>query len=82
MRFLEWLATSPLATFVKVFIAVLLTAAVADWANVGDITLADWKLWVIAALVSAIPVLVNWLNPVFPMYGRGKVVAAVEVVEQ
>lgn len=76
-RFLEWLATSPIATFAKIFVATILGAAVADWSGAGDISFADWKVWVIAALVAAIPTLVNWLNPQFTLYGRGSGVTVV-----
>jgi uncharacterized lipoprotein YddW (UPF0748 family) len=70
--FLNWLATSPLATFLKVFGAVILSTAVADWAKDGNISLADWQTWVIAGLVASIPVLINWLNPQHTSYGRAK----------
>ena len=79
MKFWKWLAASPIATFVKVFIAVILGAAVADWSDAGDINFADWKVWVISALVAAIPVIVNWLNPQYGFYGRGRADAIIEV---
>jgi len=66
----QWLGTSPLASFLKVFVSVLLTVAVAEWAEVGDIGFDNWQTWVIAGLVSAIPVLANWLNPNDPRYGK------------
>lgn len=81
-KFLTWLASSPLATFAKVFVAVYIGAAVSEWAATGAITLTDYQDWIIAALVAAIPVVINWLNPQFPLYGRDKAVAAVEVVEK
>lgn len=79
MKFWTWLATSPLATFLKVFVAVYIGAAVSEWAATGAITLSDWQDWVIAALVAAIPVIINWLNPQYFLYGRGKADAVVEV---
>lgn len=66
----DWLASSPLATGVKTFIAVMISAAVADWATSGMISLENWQTWVIGALVSAVPVIVNWLNPADARYGR------------
>lgn len=69
--FQVWLANSPLASALKIFVAVVLGAAVADFANVGFITLANWQTWVIAGMVSALPVVVNWLNPADKRYGRG-----------
>jgi len=69
VKFLDWLAVSPLATAGKTFIAVVLSAAVADWATGGAISLANWEAWVIAACVSAVPLIVNALNPQDPRYG-------------
>lgn len=70
-KFLVWLAHSPIATFLKVFVAVIIGAAVADWSKTGAITLTDWQDWVIGALVAAVPVIINWLNPQSCSYGRG-----------
>lgn len=70
MKFLDWLAVSPLATAAKTFVAVILSAAVADWATDGAISLSNWETWVIGGCVSAFPVLVSWLNPQDPRYGK------------
>lgn len=67
----QWLAASPLGSFVKVFVAWILGAAVADWATSGSIDFGAWQTWVIGALVSAVPILINWLNPADGRYGRG-----------
>lgn len=71
MLYLEKVLNSPVGSAVKVFIAVMLTMIVADWSNQGCISFASWQTWVIAGLASAIPVIVNWLNPSDPRYGRG-----------
>lgn len=68
---LTWLATSPLASAAKVFVAIVLTLAVADWAGDGSIDFANWQTWVIAGLGAAVPVIVNWLNPADTRYGNG-----------
>lgn len=65
------LAKSPWGTAFKTFIAVLLGAAVSDWAGAGVINLMEWQSWVIAALVSSVPVIINFLNPDDSRYGRG-----------
>ena len=31
-----------------------------------------WQSWIIAGLVAALPILINWLNPADPRYGRGQ----------
>lgn len=77
-KFLNWLAASPLASFLKVFVATLIVAAVADWQDNGIIDFSNWETWVLAAVIAAAPLIVNWLNPKFTLYGRGK--AAVTVV--
>lgn len=63
MKLAQMLATHPLGMAFKTFLAVLLAAAVGDWATHGAISLGNWQTWVIAALVSALPVVVNYLNP-------------------
>ena len=68
---LNWLATSPLASAAKVFVAIVLTLAVADFATDGVIDFSHWQTWVIAGLGSAVPVIVNWLNPADGRYGAG-----------
>lgn len=71
MTFWDWLAKSPLATAAKTFAAVLISAAIADWATGGEISLSNWETWIVAALVSAGPTIVNWLNPADDRYGNG-----------
>lgn len=70
MRFLNWLGRSPLATAVKVGVSVVLAMAVADWTQTGVIGFGKWQTWVIAACASALPVIVNYLNPAFTNYGK------------
>jgi hypothetical protein len=64
MTFLTWLAVSPLASFAKVF-----TAAVLGWVVVNSESL-NLHPALALALVSALPVLINWLNPEHESYGR------------
>ena len=82
-KFLVWLAHSPLALFLKIFVAAIIGDAVADWAKTGTIAFDDWQTWVIAALVAAVPVIIAWLNPANKCYGvgSGDCVHAVDVVE-
>ena len=61
---------SPLGSALKIFVAVMLTMIVADWTNHGRIDFESWQTWIIAALASAVPVVVNWINPSDPRYGR------------
>lgn len=69
--FQAWLAATPLGTALKAFVAIVLTLAVSDFAAHGSIDFGAWQTWVIAGLVSAVPVIVNWLNPADGRYGKG-----------
>jgi len=69
MRFLEWLARSPLATAFKVGLSVLLAMAIADWTSTGFISFDKWQTWLIAAIAAAVPVIINYLNPMDNRYG-------------
>jgi len=71
MTFAEWFSTSPVASALRVFVAIILAAAVADWSTAGTINFASWQTWVIAGAVSALPVITRWLNPYDPAFGRG-----------
>lgn len=65
-----WLASTPLGSAAKTFAAVLVAAAVADFSSSGSVSLSGWQPWVIAGLVSALPPIINWLNPADRRYGR------------
>lgn len=67
----SWFARSPLASALRVFLAVLLAAVVADWTSTGSIAFDRWQTWLIAALASAVPVILRALNPADNAYGRG-----------
>lgn len=64
MTFLTWFAHSPIASFVKVF-----GAGVLGWFLVNADTLGIHPALTIG-LVSALPILINWLNPEYTNYGR------------
>lgn len=62
-QFLKWFATSPIASFIRTFAATVLTLAIAEFSQIGAFDFTNWRVWVIAALVSAAPPLLRWLNP-------------------
>jgi hypothetical protein len=64
-----WLGRSPLASAFKVGITVILAMAVAEWTQSGTIAFDKWQTWVIAACASALPVIINYLNPQDGRYG-------------
>lgn len=63
-RFLTWLATSPLASAVKVGAAASLGYVLADPDILGLPPVA------VVGIVAGLPVLINWLNPADTRYGR------------
>ena len=69
--FAQWFATSPVASWLRVFAAVIISAAIADWTTKGSIDLGAWQTWVIAGLVSIAPAVTRYLNPSDPAFGRG-----------
>jgi hypothetical protein len=66
MSALVWLAHSPLASFIKVF-----GAGVLGWLLINADTL-DIHPALTIGLVSALPIIINWLNPEYDNYGRAR----------
>ena len=63
-NFLDWLASSPLASFAKIFVAGALGWFVV---NIDDLSIHPA---VAIGLASALPVVINWLNPSDSRYGN------------
>lgn len=70
-KFLDALASTPLGSWFKAFLAFIVGSAVADWVTSGTISLDSWQTWVIGALAATIAPLINWLNGADARYGRG-----------
>ena len=64
VKFLDWLAVSPLASFAKIF-----AAGVLGWFVVNVDSLSVHPA-VAIGLASALPVVINWLNPNDTRYGN------------
>lgn len=54
-------------SWLRVFLAACLTAVLAGLVDGGGL---NWQTVLIAGLVSVLPVIINWLNPNDPRYGR------------
>lgn len=65
----SFLAT-PVGSWLRVFLSGMLSAWLLSLTNAATIDFADWQTWVIAGLVSALPVIVAWLNSGDPRFGR------------
>jgi TctA family transporter len=64
MSVLEWFGTSPIASFLRVF-----AAGILGWVILNADSLNIHPALVIG-LVSALPVLIAWLNPSDPRFGN------------
>lgn len=71
-RFLAWLADTPLGSAFKIFLGFAFAAALATWTSNGSISFDSWQTWVIGGLGVALPVVINWLNPDDPRYGKSR----------
>lgn len=70
-----WLNESPVGSMVfswiKVFIAVVLTMFLADGADIFAVSVDDIRLFIAAAFTATIPMIVNYINPRDSRYGKG-----------
>ena len=60
----EWLATSPIGGFAKVAAAGMLVWVID---NVGSLNIPEI---VQVGLIAGLPILINWMNPDDPRYGK------------
>lgn len=61
---------SPVGSALRVFVGTVLGFAVAHIQQGGTISVSDVWTWVGAAVAVAFPVVVAWLNPADPRFGR------------
>lgn len=73
MTFADWFASSPIASWLRTFVAIILTLFIADGADIFGIDATDLRGYFAAALVATLPVVVRWLNPSDPEFGRGAI---------
>jgi len=66
-----WLNSSPLASFFRVFIALVMAQATNDFIRMGKFDFANWQTWFVVAIASAVPPVLRWLNPEDKAYGQG-----------
>lgn len=59
-------------SYLKVLVAALLTIIATELMNGKTIFDLDWKYLVNATVLSALPILINWLNPKDPRYGKSE----------
>lgn len=69
--YMKKLLASPLGTALKAFIVTILTLLL----STDDLFSMDAEMakkLITAGLLSAFPVIINWLNPSYPGYGQNK----------
>ena len=70
--FTKWFASSPIASFLRVFVALVISQAVADFVQTDAFNFSNATHWVITALSAGIPTLLRWLNPSDYAFGTNK----------
>ena len=58
-------------SWARVFVAAILTAYLTHLSAGGDPVSAPWRAFAIAGIVAVGPMVLRWLNPNDPVYGRG-----------
>jgi len=76
--FLKWFATSPVASWLRVFAAIVLGEMVASWIKIGTFDFTNWQGWLLTAVVAVVPMVIRWLNPQDPAFGRVAVAISVK----
>jgi hypothetical protein len=61
-QFKVWFATSKLASYLRVFVAIFLYQAISEFQRTGNFNFANLSSWVITALVSFLPMLSRVAN--------------------
>lgn len=56
-------------SWLKVFLATILTLFIADGADLFAVDTTDIKAWVAAAFAAALPLVINYINPRDTRYG-------------
>ena len=62
-QFKIWFATSREASYLRVFVAIVLYQMISEFQRTGSFVLTNWVSWVIAGLVSFLPMLSRVANP-------------------
>jgi hypothetical protein len=57
-------------SWLKVFLATILTLFIADGADLFAVDAVDLKAWLAAAFAAAIPLVINYINPRDTRYGN------------
>lgn len=70
-KFWEWFKVSPIASFLRVMLALVIGMMWADFAKAGRFDFTNWITWIIVAGSSSLPPILRWINPFDTAYGIG-----------
>lgn len=71
MTFQEWFATSMIASWLRVFVAVIVAMFIADGADIFAVDTNDLRAWLAAGFAAVLPLVVRYLNPSDAQFGYG-----------
>jgi len=71
--FSDWFATSPIASWLRTFVAIVIAMFIADGADIFAVDATDLRGFLAAAFAATLPAVVRWLNPSDPEFGRGSI---------
>lgn len=60
-----------LKSYAKVFLATVLALFLSDGADVLGVSWSDLRTWIAAGMASVLPLVITWLDPSDPRFGRG-----------
>lgn len=69
-QFNQWFASSPFASWLRSFLAVVLFEMVSSFSRTGSFDFSDWKNWLLAGVLAVAPVVLRALNPADKAFGQ------------
>ncbi len=73
MTFADWFATSPIASWLRTFVAIVVAMFIADGADVFAVDATDLRAFLAAGFAATLPAVVRYLNPSDVEFGRGAI---------
>jgi len=73
MTFADWFATSPIASWLRTFVAIVVAMFIADGADVFAVDATELRAFLAAGFAATLPAVVRYLNPSDVEFGRGAI---------
>jgi hypothetical protein len=63
---------NPVGSWLRVFVSVVLGLWLADLTDTKVVhwDLSEWMAWLAAGLIAVLPIIIAWVNPLDPRFGR------------